>query len=690
MKNVLNNAKYENGRGTLIRYKTFGWAAMSVCLFLMLGASPAMAQDDCAKSSFTINEVEKLEASTDVVTTIVLPFKGAKNVAMYEITAITEGLTLADATGNVILSGEKGTITFTAAKSGKSLPAGEYCFNIMMTSADSCLSDEKVFTVSVKGKPVLVLDEHDPICSATEANNVNVTGTITGAGAPTFKYSWTAAITTAGLSDDEKAKVTGYANSTAEVEGANVAITQKINNTTTKPVVITYTVTPVAVYAASGTGKETSVTGESKNVEVTVYPALDLSVPADAIVCSGTTLDLALTSDLTGGTNKASWTSVAAGVDAIILGNNENTAGTDFPATIVDKLTNTGKAAGTVTYTVVQSFETCTTTKNIVITVNPEPTVTLTEQIAIVCNKSEGGVTIVSDYVGVTFDITVSTNTNITGQKGSANVAAGAWTTGVLTLAEGVVTPQELIYTVTPKIGTCEGTAQTYVVTVNPTPTVTLTPEIAEICNGSTGSVNISSNVNGVTYEITTTGNPDITAVGDIAAVVGNQWITPVLTNKTGSFKTINYTITASKDICPSAGVSYAVTVVPTITLEQPETPAAICSADPVTTITFTSPNLDETVIAKVTYDWEFTYDDSKLGVPAGVGITISGSGENTKASGTGAFPQINITNKSDEVQTITVKVTATYKNGALTCGDPVAKTFVVTVNPKPTFELGE
>lgn len=245
MKNVLNNAKCENGRRMSIRYKMFGWAAMVACLFLLLGVSPAIGQG-CENSSFTINEVEKLEASVDVVTTIVLPFKGAKNVATYKITTITEGLTLASATGNVTLSGEKGTITFTAAKDGKSLPAGEYCFNIEMTSADGCLSDEKVFTVSVKGKPVLVLDVHNPICSATDANNVNVTGKITGAGA--LKYTWTAAITTAGLSDDEKAKVTGYANSAAEAEDADVAIAQTITNATTKTVVITYTVTPVAVY----------------------------------------------------------------------------------------------------------------------------------------------------------------------------------------------------------------------------------------------------------------------------------------------------------------------------------------------------------------------------------------------------------------------------------------------------------
>lgn len=687
MKNVLNSAMCGNGRWTSMRNKMSGWAAMVVCLLLLLGVNPAMAQDECANSSFTINEVEKLEVSADVVTTIVLPFKGAKNVATYKIRAITEGLTLASATGNVTLSGEKGTITFTAATSGKSLPAGNYCFNIEMTSADGCLSDEKVFTVSVKGKPVLVLDAHNPICSAMDANNVSVAGTITGAG--TLKYTWTAEITTAGLSEDEKAKVTGYAGSTAEVEGADVTIAQKVSNATTKPVVITYTVTPVAVYAASGKAKEVSVTGESKTVDVTVYPALDLTVPADAAVCSGTTLEIALASALTGGTNTVSWTSAVAGEKATISGNTDQVT-TTFPAKITDKLTNTGMAAGTVTYTVTQSFESCTLAKNIVMTVNPTPAVQLTVPIAVICDKTEGGVTIATKHVGVIFDISVSTNANITGQAGATGVEAGEWKTGTLTLAAGIVAPQALTYTVTPKIGTCTGEPQTYIVTVNPTPTVTLTNAVTEICNTTSGTVDISSNVTGVTYEITTTGNSNITITGEIGALAGNRWTTPVLTNNTGNFQVINYAITATMGTCPSTAVSYAVTVVPTITLAQPDAPAAICSADPVTTVTFTSPDLNEAVIAKVTYDWEFTYDDAKLGVSAGEGITISGSGENMKASGTGAFPQINITNKSDEVQTVTVSVKATYKNGTLSCSDSGTETFVVTINPKPTFELGE
>jgi hypothetical protein len=203
---------------------------------------------------------------------------------------------------------------------------------------------------------------------------------------------------------------------------------------------------------------------------------------------------------------------------------------------------------------------------------------------------------------------------------------------------------------------TCTGTAQTFTITVNPTPTVN--PVANQVlCNGSnTAAVNFTGSVFGTIYNWT---NNNI-SIGLAASGAGNI-ASFVATNVTNVPQVATITVTPNFTngvTCPGTPITFTITVnpIPSVT---PVANQTVCAGATVTQA-FSGP------VAGTVYNW--TNSNTAIGLAA---------------SGTGNLNFVS-TNATGAPLTGTITVTPTYTNSGGTCtGTPI--TFTITVNPVPT-----
>jgi uncharacterized protein (TIGR02145 family) len=161
-------------------------------------------------------------------------------------------------------------------------------------------------------------------------------------------YTWTAV--------GSSPQVTGY------VSGAGPVITQTLFNSGYDIEWVTYHVTPTANGCAGDTG----------NFHVTVYPVADIFfVPPSQTLCSGQTTGLSLQSHVAGTTYVWTATGSSPQVNGYVPGSGD---------LIQQILNNTGTMVEGVTYQVTPTANGCTGTgNNTLVTVDPAPTVSLTQ-----------------------------------------------------------------------------------------------------------------------------------------------------------------------------------------------------------------------------------------------------------------------------------------------------------------------
>ena len=94
-------------------------------------------------------------------------------------------------------------------------------------------------------------------------------------------------------------------------------------------------------------------------------------------------------------------------------------------------------------------------------------------------------VTLVADLSNVTFSWTATSSTGITGFIGSGTTG----TLPAMTLLNLTNSPGMVTYSITPTLNGCVGNVVNYVVTVNPSPTITLQPQSSQVCQGGTASL---------------------------------------------------------------------------------------------------------------------------------------------------------------------------------------------------------
>lgn len=261
---------------------------------------------------------------------------------------------------------------------------------------------------------------------------------------------------------------------TTSNEGITGSWTPSLNNTSTT----SYTFTP----ATSECAVATSMT-------ITVNPTPIIAVTNNSLsICSGNSINVALScSNVPGatlywqflsGTNASGGTS-GNGVGSINL-------------TDVITLSNTILVPTVVSYKVYAESGCRSSEQQVDIMVYPKPTMTFTVADNSVCSGSAVAINLESPNTGVTYDWSV-TQTGVSGASGQNNVTNSSSPEIVDVLSVTGASSGTVVYTVTPKLGSCYGDPQRITVTVNPIPTAVFGANPPAICSGQSTSISMSS-----------------------------------------------------------------------------------------------------------------------------------------------------------------------------------------------------
>lgn len=197
-------------------------------------------------------------------------------------------------------------------------------------------------------------------------------------------------------------------------------------------------------------------------IDVNVKPTPVVTNAVNSNDCSGTTINIIPVSSVPG--TVFSWT--ASGSSPFVTGFSSGSG-----TSINDQLVNSGFNFETVTYAVTPSVNGCTgLSANFVVTVIPVPDVYFNPATQTICSGLSSNIQIKSHVNGATFSWTVSgSSPNISG------FSDGIGNTIQQTLNNSGFTVETVTYHVTPVVNGCTGTPANVIVTVNPSPIVSLT-----------------------------------------------------------------------------------------------------------------------------------------------------------------------------------------------------------------------
>jgi uncharacterized protein (TIGR02145 family) len=365
-------------------------------------------------------------------------------------------------------------------------------------------------------------------------------------------------------------------------------------------------------------------------------------------ICSGTTVNIGLTSDVAA---NYSW---FASSNANVTGES-TTAQTG--STINNALTNVSTTNQTVTYTVTPTSATgsCVGTPQTVI-VNLIPSVTMTSVTSkTICSGSSVNLALTSN-VASSYSWIATSNSSVTGESLTTQTTA---TIGDILTA---TTSQNVIYSVTPTstAGSCPGSAQTVTVSVVPTPVMNSTAT-KTICSGSSVSLALTSNV-ASSYSWSAADNANVS--GESTTNQTTSTISDVLTNNSTSNQIITYTVTPTSTSGSCVGTPQTVTItitpIPTMSSASSKT---ICSGSSV--------NLPLTSNVSSSYSW-IAADNTSI-----TGESLTNQTGNTINN--------TLTNISATNQNVVYTVTPTSTAGSCV---GTSQAIIVTVNPTttPTF----
>jgi uncharacterized protein (TIGR02145 family) len=401
---------------------------------------------------------------------------------------------------------------------------------LITPTVNGCAGITKSVLVTVNPTSVITSPDAVSWCNNI-ANTYNITSS---SSTPTPSYAWS------------RAAVPGITPATGSGSGA--AITETLVNSTTSPVVVTYVITPTV----------NSCNGTVKNVSVTVNPTPHLMNAAPAPICSGTTFNVALQPDVSGG--NFTWTASCSPPGAITGFTLAQPTGV---TAISDVLTNTITTVATVTYAITPHANNCLgAVTYFSVNVNPVPHISCSAGQSICSGTTTTAIALSSTVAGTDY------SWSATCPVGSVNpcpVTPGTVNPITpVTFMNVTNTQQTVNYTITSSFSGCPGTTATHAVTVNPSATVINWPLDQTICSGGTsGLVNLSSNVVGTTFSwsaSTTSPISGFTASGTSTIPAQNLFIPP---GNTG-FVTYHIIPTFSGGAtCPGAPTDYKINVNP-------------------------------------------------------------------------------------------------------------------------------
>ena len=449
--------------------------------------------------------------------------------------------------------------------------------------------------ITVNGLPTASQVSNVSYCRNAPSAAISFTGTGTS-------YTWTS---TANV---------GFGTSGS----GNITAFTAINAGTT-PLVATVNVTPTA-----GT-----CSGAMMSFTVTVNPTPTVNAVANATFC-GNSPGAAI-----------NFTGAVAGT-TYNWGSSANVGfGTTGTGNIAAYTTTNNSTATVAMVSVTPTVSGCLgVAQNFTVTVNPTPTANTISN-ATFCNGAAGAaIGFSSSTAGTTYGWTSSANVGF-GTSGTGNIAA-------FTATNAGSSPVTATVNVTPTNGTCPGSAQSFTVTVNPTPTVNAVSNATFCGNISAAAINFSSPVAGTTYSWTSSANAGFgtSGTGNIGGYTTANTPTATITAMVS--------VTPTANGCPGPAQNFTVTINPTPTVGAIAN-VVICNGAAGAAIPFSSPT------SGTTFNWSS---------PTNVGFGTSG---------TGNIAAYTATNTTASPVLATINVTPS----TATCTGP-ALGFSVTVNPTP------
>jgi len=544
-------------------------------------------------------------------------------------------------------------------------------YTVTPTSANGCVGDPFIVTVTVRPEP-RGFNDSSPIACSDVAFNFDLAANIanTGAGGNNLvagtTYSWIAA---------PNAFVTGEGSGTTSI------IDDILNNVTTSNQIVVYTVTPTSVNGCLG---------NPFTISVTVQPEPRGFGDNTPVICSDASVAYNLSANIantgSGGNNLVVGTTYSwvAAANANIGG--ESTT-PQAGATISDILNNITNVNQVVVYTVTPtSGAGCDGNPFIVsVTVRPEPrgfddTKTICSDAnanydltANIANTGLGGNNLL---IGNSYSWIAADNPNISGET---SVTPGITITITDVLNNITALDQIVVYTVTATSNNgCAGDPFTVSVTVRPEPRG-FNDNSTAICSDGTVGYSLLSNLSntgaggnnltaGTTYSWVAAPNANVGGETTVAFASGT--ITDFLNNVTSLDQIVVYTVVpTSSQGCVGDPFTVSVTVRPEPKGFNDNSPV-ICSK---ATVNYDlTANIANTVsggnnlVAGTTYSW-LAADNPSV------------SGETLVAANATIINDI-LNNVSGSNQVVVYTVTATSGNGCV--GDPF--TVSVTVRPEP------
>jgi len=370
---------------------------------------------------------------------------------------------------------------------------------------NGCITSTTSFTVTVNPLPVLT---NSPLtatqCSGT-AFNVAFTSNLAGT-----TYTWTANGTPG---------ISGYSG------GNSGTINQTLINSSNAPGTVTYSITPSA-NGCAGIPVDYTVT-------VNPRPSASLSL-ANQSICSGTPTTAVTFSSAVAGTTYT-WTASPSG--AGITGYSAS-GSVSIPSQTIN---STLSVPGTVTYTVTPAFSGCNgSTANHVVTINPLPLVTNATMSQTICTgTASANVNLLSNVAGTTFSwIATPSSAAITGFQ-----ASGSNTIPSQTLFNSSATSGSVTYQIIPTSNfgpNCPGTPANYIITVDPSPSVTSSLNSA-VCSGQPFNYTITSNLPSTTF---TWSRSAVAGISNPSASGSSALINETLNNTTNFDIDVQYVLT--------------------------------------------------------------------------------------------------------------------------------------------------
>ena len=458
----------------------------------------------------------------------IIAFTGSVGSATFDWTNDTPSIGLSSAgSGNIA--------SFTAMNSGLTPLIATVTVS---PKANGCIGTPKNFTITVNPTPTVDLPLNQEVCNGLSTVAIPFTGNI-----PSTIYSWTNSNSSIGLPASGSGTIPSFTGS----------------NATSAPIIATITVTP-SINGCPGTTKTFTIT-------VNPSPAVTFSQSPQTI-CSGSSTALVTLNSATAGVALGWTTTQPTGISETIATSGTNTIPTQT-------LTNTTNADITIEYNATATVAGVTaclgTSYKYTIIVKPKPRITsplaqtICSTTAFSITPSDGSGNIVPSGTVYTWSAPL---VSPVGAISGANAQSIPQSSISQTLVNETDQTAVATYMVTPRSGTCAGTAFPVIITVNPSPKVVFSRVNQKICSGSDAApINLSSPTTGsVTFNWTASIPPGITG----ATSSGTTAVIPIqtLTNTTAGPLTVIYTATATLNdgvVCQGQPNTYSITVNPAI-----------------------------------------------------------------------------------------------------------------------------